>query len=163
MAARLTPKQEMFVKEYLVDLNAKQAAIRAGYSVNRAEFTGCELVSNRKVSEAIQKSMNKRAEKLDISAEKTLKKLMRGQEFDIRKLYHSDGRIKLPHELDDDTAAAVVGVKYKDGMFEEYKIIDVKGCTELVGKHLVLFTDKLQSDVKVTTQELPPVNIDEFV
>ena len=159
----LTAKQEMFVKEYLIDLNATRAAIRAGYSENTAQTIGAENLTKPIISDAIQKAMNERANKLDISAEKTLKKLMRGQEFDIRNLYHENGCIKLPHELDDDTAAAVVGVKYKDGIFEEYKIIDVKGCTELVGKHLILFTDKSQSDVAVTTRELPPVDPNEFV
>ena len=67
---------------------------------------------------------------------------MQGQEFDIRDFYHKDGRVKMPYELDDDAAKAVVGVKYdKDGALLEYKIIDVKGCAELVGRHMALFTD----------------------
>jgi len=49
----LTPKQQRFVEEYLVDLNGKQAAIRCGYKHSRAERTACELLATRKVSEAV--------------------------------------------------------------------------------------------------------------
>ncbi|MBU0909226.1 MAG: terminase small subunit [Proteobacteria bacterium] len=83
--------------------------------------------------------------KLEASEEKTIRRLMQGQEFDIRQLYHPDGGIKKPHELDDDTARAIVGVRYdKVGNILEYKITDVKGCSELLGKHLKLFTDKVE-------------------
>ncbi|MCE3202483.1 terminase small subunit [Paenibacillus sonchi] len=68
----LTPKQKLFVKEYLVDLNAKQAAIRAGYSVKTAEQQASRLLSNVKVQEAIQKGMDKRAAKVEVTAEMVL-------------------------------------------------------------------------------------------
>jgi phage terminase small subunit len=140
----LKGKQPLFVREYVIDSNAKQAAIRAGYSVSTAEVQGCRLLSNDKVVQAIAKEREKQFKRLEVKADKTLLKLMRGQEFNIRRLYNKDGTIKKPHELDDDTAAAIVGVKYKNGVFEEYKIIDVKGCSELIGRHLKLFTDKIE-------------------
>ncbi len=140
----LKGKQSLFVKHYMADSNATQAAIRAGYSIKNAESIGYQLLQKTPVQEAIAKEREKQFKRLEVKADKTLLKLMRGQEFDIRRLYHDNGSIKLPHELDDDTAAAVVGVKYKDGVFEEYKIIDVKGCSELIGRHLKLFTDKLE-------------------
>ncbi|MBV5338161.1 MAG: terminase small subunit [Deltaproteobacteria bacterium] len=140
----LKGKQPLFVKEYVIDSNAKQAAIRAGYSAKTAEVQGYQLLQKTSVQEAIAKEREKQFKRLEVKADKTLLKLMRGQEFDIRRLYHDDGTIKKPHELDDDTAAAIVGVKYKDGVFEEYKIIDVKGCSELIGRHLKLFTDKIE-------------------
>ncbi|WP_110930667.1 terminase small subunit [Paenibacillus bouchesdurhonensis] len=70
----LTAKQKLFVKEYLVDLNATQAAIRAKYSAKTAEQQASRLLSNVKVQEAIQKAMNKRAEKVEISAEQVLQR-----------------------------------------------------------------------------------------
>ena len=51
---KLTPKQELFVKEHLVDLNATQAAIRAGYSKSTADVQGPRLLGNVRISEEIQ-------------------------------------------------------------------------------------------------------------
>ncbi|MNC39968.1 Terminase small subunit [compost metagenome] len=70
----LTAKQQLFVKEYLIDLNATQAAIRAGYSAKTAEQQASRLLSNVKVQEAIQKAMSKRAEKVEIKAERVLQR-----------------------------------------------------------------------------------------
>lgn len=68
----MRPKQEMFVKEYLVDLNATQAAIRAGYSQKTAYAIGEENLRKPEIAEAIQKAMDKRAEKVEINAEYVL-------------------------------------------------------------------------------------------
>ncbi|MBA9088732.1 phage terminase small subunit, partial [Fontibacillus solani] len=70
----LTAKQQLFVKEYLVDLNATQAAIRAGYSAKTAEQQASRLLSNVKVQDAIQKAMSKRSEKVEIKAERVLQR-----------------------------------------------------------------------------------------
>ena len=136
---KLNERQKLFCKEYLIDLNATQAAIRAGYSKKTAQEQSSRLLSNVIVSTYLQGLLDKRSKKLEVSAEKTLNRLMQGQEFDVRKLYNDNGTLKKPHELDDDTAKAVVGVKYDNSGSIEYKIIDVKGCTELVGRHIKLF------------------------
>lgn len=65
----LTPKQERFCQEYILDLNATQAAIRAGYAKGSAEVTGCRLLTNAKVSAFIQQLQKKTAEKLEITHE----------------------------------------------------------------------------------------------
>jgi len=65
----LTPKQSMFVKEYLIDLNATQAAIRAGYSEDTAAEQASRLLRNVKIKESMQKGMDKRANKTEITAE----------------------------------------------------------------------------------------------
>ncbi len=71
---KLTAKQEMFVKEYLVDLNATQAAIRAGYSEKTAYRTGADNLMKPQIQGAIQKAMNKRAEKTEITADAVLQR-----------------------------------------------------------------------------------------
>ena len=71
----LTPKQAAFVREYLVDLNATQAAIRAGYSKRTAKSQGQRLLTNVDVQRAIQSAITKRAEVVDITAEKVLVRL----------------------------------------------------------------------------------------
>ena len=68
MATNLTPKQEAFVREYLIDLNATQAAIRAGYSAKSAMEQGYQLLQKTSVASAIGEAQAKRAEKCDISA-----------------------------------------------------------------------------------------------
>ncbi len=71
----LTPKQERFCHEYLVDLNATQAAIRAGYAENSAHVTGCRLLSNDKVSEAIAVGKAELADRAGVSQDWVIKKL----------------------------------------------------------------------------------------
>jgi phage terminase small subunit len=69
----LTDKQKMFVLEYLVDLNATQAAIRAGYSEKNADKIGPELIGNTRVQEAIQEAMKARSERTEITQDKVLR------------------------------------------------------------------------------------------
>ncbi|OMF98190.1 terminase small subunit [Paenibacillus sp. FSL R7-0337] len=70
----LTARHKLFVKEYLVDLNAKQAAIRAGYSAKTAEQQASRLLSNVKVQEAIRAAQDKRAAKVEITAEMVMQR-----------------------------------------------------------------------------------------
>ena len=72
----LTPKQERFVAEYLIDLNATQAAIRTGYSAKTAEVQGSRLLSNAKIKAAIDAGRQKTAEKLQITREMVLAEYM---------------------------------------------------------------------------------------
>lgn len=72
---KLTAKQSLFVKEYLIDLNATQAAIRAGYSERSAQQMGAENMLKPVVSSAIQKAMNERNERLEITKDSVLKNI----------------------------------------------------------------------------------------
>lgn len=74
---KLTAKQEMFVKEYLIDLNATQAAIRAGYSKDTAKEIGCENLTKPNIADAIAKAKSKRAQKLDITADQIALNIIR--------------------------------------------------------------------------------------
>jgi phage terminase small subunit len=151
----LTPKQQMFVREYLVDLNATQAAIRAGYSAKTAEEQGYQLLRKTSVQAAIQLGMDARAQSIEINATRVLKEIGRLAFFDPRKLLNADGTPKPIHELDDDTAAAVAGVEivtkgnedlgYADIL--KIKLADKSKNLEMLGRHLKLFTDKIEVDV----------------
>ena len=72
MSNKLTAKQEMFCKEYLIDLNATQAAIRAGYSENTAKDIGCENLAKPNIAVKIEELMSKRSNKAQISSETVL-------------------------------------------------------------------------------------------
>ena len=78
----LTPKQERFVAEYLVDLNATQAAIRAGYSAKGATVRGSELLANRNVAVAIAAGQKNREQRTGITQDWALERLKREAEFE---------------------------------------------------------------------------------
>ena len=143
----LTPKQKAFVKEYLLDLNATQAAIRAKYSEKTAKWIGPQLLGKTHIRQAIDAAQKKRADKLDISAERVLKEVARLSFFDPRKLFYPDGNPKPIHELDDDTAAVIAGLdvsttRTDDGeasMVLKYKLAGKDSSLEKLMKHLGLY------------------------
>jgi phage terminase small subunit len=71
----LGPKQARFVEEYLVDLNATQAAIRAGYASKNADVTGPRLLGNVGIASAVAHAQEKRSERLEITLDKWLREL----------------------------------------------------------------------------------------
>ncbi len=92
-AKKLTPKQQRFVGEYLVDLNATQAAIRAGYSSKTADKIGPELLGKTSISERIQKAMADREARTEITADYVLRRLKEESELTGEGSSHS-ARIK---------------------------------------------------------------------
>jgi len=98
MDKHLTPKQQVFVDEYLIDFNATQSAIRAGYSKKTAYFQGPRLLKNVDVCLEITKAMERRSEKTRIDAEGVLRRLSEEVEADLADLYNKDGSIKSIHD-----------------------------------------------------------------
>lgn len=151
---QLSGRRLLFVKALLADpcRNASAAYVAAGYTAKSSTVAASaahKLLISADIQKAIEEHDRKIAKKYEVKAEKVLSRLMTGVAFDIRKLYHlegeKEGKLKLPHELDDEAAAAVVGTRYsKDGVFQGYQIIDVKGCSELIGNHLGLFRQKVE-------------------
>ena len=72
---KLTPKQERFVQEYLVDLNATAAAKRAGYSEKNAGKIGPELLGKTRISAAIQNAMQQRGQRTEVTQDYVIEKL----------------------------------------------------------------------------------------
>lgn len=148
----LTPRQARFVAEYLVDLNGTKAAIRAGYSPNGADVHAARLLGNARIAAAVAEGQAKRLQKIELKSDAILRELLRLAMSDTRKLYHEDGSLKLPHEWDDDTAAAVSGVEVVETnigelatkMTKKVRLWDKKGALELLGKHLVLFREHIE-------------------
>ncbi len=90
----LTPKQARFVEEYLIDLNATQAAIRAGYSEKNADKIGPELLGKTRVAEAIAEAMADRSERTKIDADWVLMRLADEVMADLAELYDENGGLK---------------------------------------------------------------------
>jgi phage terminase small subunit len=174
----ITPKKQRFVDEYLVDLNATQAAIRAGYSAKTAHSQGPRLLDDVGVKELIADAMAKRSEATKITAERVLQEVARLAFLDIRKAFNHDGTLKAINELDDDTAASIAGMDvYEEfvpadtdeelegqphggalkrqrgktviGSTKKMKLVDKVGALTLAMRHLGMLTDKLE--VKDTT------------
>ena len=79
--AKLTPKQQRFVDEYLIDLNATQAAIRAGYSLKTAEQQGFQLLKKTSVSEAIEQSQQERQKRTLVTQDDVIRGLLTEAEW----------------------------------------------------------------------------------
>lgn len=149
-AVNLTAKQQRFVDEYLIDLNATAAYKRAGYKAtgHSAESAAARLLSNVEVAKAIAQAQEKRQERTFITADRVLQELARIAFFDIRKLYNADGSLKGMHELDDDAAAVLAGVD----------VVEMQGGMEVGGKdgakHVPMYTKKAKTHDKVGSLSL---------
>ncbi|WP_051237544.1 terminase small subunit [Ottowia thiooxydans] len=106
---KLEPRQQKFVQQYLQEPNATKAAIKAGYSSKCAGEIGSENLKKPHIKEAIEAERDKTARKLNLSRERVMAEYTKLAFFDMRQAYHEGGELKLPHELDEDTAAAIVG------------------------------------------------------
>ncbi len=97
----LTPLMSRFVSEYLVDLNATQAAIRAGYSVKTAQQQGSRLLLNVVVAAEIAKKNQSRLDKVEYDAAELLRELLEENNANLKQIYNADGSIKPIHEWPD--------------------------------------------------------------
>ena len=110
----LTAKQLRFCEEYLLDLNATQAAIRAGYSPRTAQEQSSRLLSNVMVAADIERRQRERSARTDVTADRVLLELSRIAFNDPRRMFRSDGTLKPPGEWDDDTAAIISGLEVEE-------------------------------------------------
>ncbi|EPF5461962.1 terminase small subunit [Pseudomonas aeruginosa] len=90
----LTKKQRLFVDEYLIDLNATQAAIRAGYSSRRATEIGYQLLQRPEVAQAIQAAMAERSKRTEVEADYVIRRLREIDEMDVLDILEDDGSFR---------------------------------------------------------------------
>ena len=107
----MTPKQTRFVAEYLIDLNATQAAIRAGYSAKTADVQGPRLLGNVGVRAAIATGKATQLDQADLSAARTLEELRRVAYGNIKSVFDEQGNLKPVHTLTDGEAAMISSVE----------------------------------------------------
>jgi phage terminase small subunit len=146
MMAKLTDKQQKFVDEYLIDLNATQAAIRSGYSVKNADKIGSELLGKTGVAEAVAKAKAVRSRRTGISADRVVLELARMAFVDPTNVVDF-ATAKIKDDISEDDRAALAGIKIKDtdkGTEREIKLADKLKALELLGKHLGVFDDRAQ-------------------
>ncbi len=147
----MTPRQELFVKEYLVDLNATKAAVRAGYSAKTAEQQGPRLLGNVGVAVAIKKALEARAERVEVKSDDVLRELLRLARVDLGDAFDDKGKLKALHEMSVDVRRAISGIKVTtEGRGDDAEeVLEVKfwpkvQALELLGKHLGLFPNKVE-------------------
>ncbi len=143
----LTKKQEQFCKEYIIDLNATQAAIRAGYSKKTARIQASQNLAKVNIQQYLQTLMDKRSKKLELTAENVLKEISKLAFSNINRLYDENGNLMPVNKLDNDVSASIQEVT-QDEIGEsvtkrKYKLADKRASLELLGRHLKLFTDKV--------------------
>jgi phage terminase small subunit len=164
----LTAKQQVFVQEYLVDLNATQAAIRAGYSEKTAASIGCENLTKPYIQSSIADAMAERAKRTEVTQDFVLGELLKIARANMKN-YMRVGPNGDPYldfsTLTDDQAAVLSEVTvddYVDGRGENsrkvkrvrFKLHDKRAALVDLGRHLGMFTDKLEHSGGLSLEEL---------
>ncbi|HEI9870202.1 TPA: terminase small subunit [Morganella morganii] len=156
----LTDKQEMFCREYLIDLNATQAAIRAGYSEKTANRTASENLSKPDIQIRISELMKERSDRLQIDADYVLNRLVEIDQMDVLDILHDDGGIKPIYEWPKVWRTSLSGMdlaemfESKDGerdlvgILKKIKWPDKVKNLELLGKHISVqaFREQVKSE-----------------
>ena len=161
--ANLTPKQQRFVEEYLIDLNATQAAIRAGYSEKTAKSIGQENLTKPDIQKAIEEAQSKRAEQTQIDAAYVLRRLVEIDQMDVLDIMDDQMKIRPVNEWPKVWRQYVVNLENLElsdgeGCFKKIKWPDKVKNLELLGKHVSVgaFKDKIEhtgpngGDINVT-------------
>jgi len=147
----LNTRQRLFVKEYLVDLNATKAMIRAGYSPRTAHVTGVQLLARPRVAEAVRAEMEKRAEKVDIKQEDVLREIARVAFCDLSQLATwNDKRVTLKDskKLTENQTRCVQEVSSSSTTIRgvtqsqvKIKLYDKLAALDKLAKHLGMYSD----------------------
>ena len=168
----LTPKQRRFVEEYLVDLNAERAAMRAGYSRSTARKNAYTFLQSAKVAEAIAAAQAELTTKISISVERIVAELARIGFSDIREVVHwrssaaeaeSDGgeangrvanvvELKNAADLAPDVAAAIAEISQLPNGGLRVKLHDKRAALVDLGKHLGMFTERREHASAMTVE-----------
>ena len=146
----LTKKQKRFVEEYLVDLNATQAAIRAGYSTQTAYSIGDENLKKPEIKNVIEKALAERSRRTGVNADRVILELAKIAFVNPTDVINMD-EATVRGEANREDTAAISSVKVKriptedgDIVEREVRTYDKIKALELLGKHLGMFTDKFK-------------------
>lgn len=140
----LTAQQERFCREYIIDLNATQAAIRAGYSEKTADVQGSRLLGNVKVASRIAELNQERIDRVETNADYVLKRLLEIDSLDIADILDSNGDLKPIEQWSKAWRTSVSAIEIskvletKDFsiLLKKVKTPDKLKTIELIGKHI---------------------------
>lgn len=151
----MTDKQTRFVEEYLIDLNATQAAIRAGYSPKTANEQAGRLLINVSIQDAIDKAKAERSRRTGINQDRVIQELAKIAFVNIKDVVDDNASILADASPDD--LAAVESVKVKTiptkhgdmGVEREVRLSPKLKALELLGRHLGMWKDKVDLNLQV--------------
>ena len=141
----LTAKQKRFVEEYLVDGNATQAAVRAGYSEKTARPMGAENLTKPAIREALAEAQKARSERTGITAAKVLQEYAHIAFADIRRIVEWEGNkltLKASRELSEADAASISEVSQSSNGDIRVKFHSKSSALDSIAKHLGMFIDR---------------------
>lgn len=149
-----------------MDLNATQAAIRAGYSRNAANRVGTRLLSNVDIAAAIAKKQAAHLQSTDITAQQVLREIAKLSFSNVKMLFDADGNLKPIHTLTDDEAACIASLEVikknaeaGDGKIDtvhKVKTWDKVRSIEMLAKHFALLTERVEHGGEIVIRhELP--------
>lgn len=161
----LNPKQERFCKEYVIDLNGTQAAIRAGYSENTANEQAARLLADVSIQNYVKRLQNKISERLEITADMVVQELAKIGFANTHDFVTDGNSIVDISKLERVKVASVSGVKVTEieSEFGSKKITELKfhdkvSALEKLGKHLGVFEkDNAQKKIDVKTLVIEPI------
>lgn len=140
---KLTDRQERFCREYVVDLNATQAAIRAGYSANTAGQIAEQNLKKLQVKKKIAKLQAEIAKRTEITADMVVRELAAIGFADVRECFDQHGNILNPKRLPDSIAKVVAGIDVievkKDVKVKKLKLWNKVAALESLAKHLGMY------------------------
>ncbi len=148
----MTDKQKRFCDEYLIDLNATQAAIRAGYSPGSAQQIGAENLSKPVIRVRIDKAIAERSKRTGANADRVVQELAKIAFLQADTLIDTqNATVRDDASQEDKACIASVKVKHTTGENinteeREIRLYDKLKALELLGKHLGMFTDKVSID-----------------
>lgn len=146
----MTKKQKKFIEEYLIDLNATQAAIRAGYSPDTAGSIGSENLKKPEIRVRIEKAMAERSKRTGINQDRIIEELAKIALLNPKNLINFE-EATVKEEATEEDLAAISSVRVKcfptkdgEGIEREIKMYDKAKALELLGRHLGMFKDKVE-------------------
>lgn len=152
----MTKKQKRFVEEYLIDLNATQAAIRAGYSPDTAKSIGSENLTKPDIQGHIARAMAERSRRTGVNADRVVMELAKIAFVNADDVIDA-GTATIKDGAAREDTAAIQSVKVKtfgeDGLEREIKLADKLKALELLGKHLGMFKDKVELSGSLETEK----------
>lgn len=166
----LTDKQESFCREYIIDFNAKQAAIRAGYAEGSAEVQGWRLLSYVKVQNRLSQLKEERNKRMEINADYVLKRLVEIDQMDVMDILLPNGEIKDVCDWPEswrktissiDVVSAMNGEGNGEAMLKKIKWPDKVKNLELLGKHIKVQAFKEQTEISGGIS-VEPKGLDDF-
>lgn len=164
----LTDKQEMFCREYLVDLNATQAAIRAGYSEKTARVQAAQNLSKLNIQERIVELKSGRNDDVGINAAYVLKRLVEIDQMDVLDILKEDGSLKSIQEwpktwrttlsgFDISTTITNFDEEHAENILKKIKWPDKVKNLELLGKHVTVQAFKENVKTELTGTDGGPI------